>query len=44
MAVGAAGATNAVLFAASILALEDKRLATTLRKHRADLAAKVLAS
>jgi phosphoribosylaminoimidazole carboxylase PurE protein len=42
MAVGATGATNAVIFAASILALEDKRLAAALQKQRAGLAAKVL--
>lgn len=44
MAVGAAGATNAVLFAAAILALSDKRLAAALRKYRAELAARVLGS
>jgi 5-(carboxyamino)imidazole ribonucleotide mutase len=44
MAIGAAGATNAVLFAAAILALNDRDLAARLKKHRADLAARVLAS
>jgi phosphoribosylaminoimidazole carboxylase PurE protein len=44
MAIGAAGASNAVLFAAAILALNDRELAVRLKKHRADLAARVLAS
>jgi 5-(carboxyamino)imidazole ribonucleotide mutase len=42
MAIGAAGATNAVLYAASILALDDKELAARLKRHRAELAARVL--
>lgn len=44
MAIGAAGATNAVLFAAAILALHDKELAARLKKQRADMAARVLSS
>jgi phosphoribosylaminoimidazole carboxylase PurE protein len=42
MAIGSAGATNAVLFAAAILALNDKELAARLKKHRAEMAARVL--
>ena len=42
MAIGAAGATNAVLFAAAILALKDRELAARIKKHRAELAARVL--
>ncbi len=43
MAIGKAGARNAAIFAAQILALNDDGLAETLRRHRANLAAKVLA-
>ena len=42
MAIGSAGATNAVLFAAAILALSDKGLAARLKKHRGELAARIL--
>jgi len=43
MAIDKAGATNAGIFAAEILALSDKRLATKLTKFKADQAAKVVA-
>jgi phosphoribosylaminoimidazole carboxylase PurE protein len=41
MALGKAGATNAVIFAAQILSLGDRKLAEKLRRHREQLAAKV---
>ena len=44
MAVGSAGAMNSVLFAAAILALSEPRVAAALRKHRQELADKVLAA
>ena len=43
MAIGKAGAKNAAIFAAQMLALNDDGLAQSLRRHRAGLAAKVLA-
>jgi 5-(carboxyamino)imidazole ribonucleotide mutase len=43
-AIGAAGATNAALFAASILAAGDAAIATALSKFRAAQTAKVLAA
>ena len=43
MAIGKAGAKNAAIFAAQVLALNDAGLAESLRRHRAGLAAKVLA-
>lgn len=41
MAIGAAGATNAGLMAAGILALDDPALAVRLDKWRADLSASI---
>ncbi len=41
MAIGAAGAANAGLMAAGILALQDPALATRLDKWRADLSASI---
>jgi phosphoribosylaminoimidazole carboxylase PurE protein len=41
MAVGAAGATNAAIFAAQILALGDPRLQERLRRHKEELAENV---
>ncbi len=43
MAIGKAGATNAALFAAAILAIEDAQVATALDKFRARQTEKVLA-
>ncbi|ANO51980.1 5-(carboxyamino)imidazole ribonucleotide mutase [Woeseia oceani] len=43
MAIGKAGATNAALFAAAILAIEDAQVATALDQFRARQTAKVLA-
>ena len=43
-AIGKAGAVNAALFAASILARGDRRIARSLAAHRAAQAKKVLAS
>ena len=43
LAIGKAGATNAALFAASILALNDAALATKLKAFREAQTAKVLA-
>jgi 5-(carboxyamino)imidazole ribonucleotide mutase len=42
LAIGRAGAVNAALLAASILALSDPALAQALAKLRADQTAKVL--
>ncbi|MGH8446267.1 MAG: 5-(carboxyamino)imidazole ribonucleotide mutase [Solimonas sp.] len=42
MAIGKAGATNAALLAAAILATTDKRLATKLAQFRSQQTAKVL--
>lgn len=42
MAIDKAGATNAAIFAAQILALSDKRLAAKLKNFRAEQAAKVV--
>uniref|UniRef100_A0A7C3UWX7 N5-carboxyaminoimidazole ribonucleotide mutase n=1 Tax=Desulfobacca acetoxidans TaxID=60893 RepID=A0A7C3UWX7_9BACT len=42
MALGSAGARNAALFAAQILALNDPRLQDRLKKHKLDLAAGVV--
>ncbi len=42
MAIGAAGSTNAALFAAAILALEDPALRERLRAYRAERARAVL--
>src|SRR3546814_17934337 len=42
LAIGKAGATNAALLAAAILATTDKRLATKLAKFRSTQTAKVL--
>jgi 5-(carboxyamino)imidazole ribonucleotide mutase len=44
VAIGEAGASNAGLLAAQILALEDKQLALTLQKLRADQTKAVLAA
>jgi 5-(carboxyamino)imidazole ribonucleotide mutase len=44
LAIGQAGATNAALFAAAILALSDKAVAERLKKYREEMAAKVLAA
>lgn len=44
MAIGGAGATNAGLFAAQILALSDENLAARMAAHREAMAAKVVAS
>ena len=41
MAIGAAGAANAGLLAAGILALQDDALAARLDKWRADLSASI---
>ena len=41
-AIGKAGAINAALFAASLLALEDKKIASALAEYRAAQTAKVL--
>src|SRR6058998_3369237 len=41
MAIGPGGATNAGLFAAQILALEDRTLAEKVRKHRTQQTEKV---
>lgn len=43
MAIGKAGATNAALFAAAILAIEDAQVATALDQFRARQTEKVLA-
>ena len=43
-AIGVAGATNAALFAAAILAADHPAIATALDKFRAAQTAKVLAS
>ncbi len=42
MALGSAGAMNAALFAAEILALEDPRLQERLRRHKKDLEERVV--
>jgi len=42
MAVGAAGAKNAALLAAQILALSDSRLQEKLKQHKLELEAKVV--
>jgi phosphoribosylaminoimidazole carboxylase PurE protein len=39
MAIGAAGAKNAAIFAAQILALSDERIRTKIEEHKAELAA-----
>jgi phosphoribosylaminoimidazole carboxylase PurE protein len=41
MAIGAAGAKNAAIFAAQILALSDPRLQERLKRHKEDLEQKV---
>ncbi|MEO6013073.1 MAG: 5-(carboxyamino)imidazole ribonucleotide mutase [Devosia sp.] len=41
LAIGEAGATNAALLAAQVLALADKKLDAALQKHRAAQSAKV---
>ena len=41
LAIGESGATNAALLAASVLALNDKRLDAALTKYRAEQTAKV---
>jgi phosphoribosylaminoimidazole carboxylase PurE protein len=41
MAIGAAGAKNAAIFAVQILALGDPRLQERLRRHKAELAEQV---
>lgn len=43
MAIGKAGARNAAIFAAQILAQNDAKLAGSIRRYRADLAARVMA-
>ena len=43
MAIGSAGARNAAIFAAEVLALNDDGLADSLRRQRAELTRKVLA-
>ena len=43
MALGSAGARNAALFAAQILALSDPALAEKIKQHKLDLEAKVIA-
>jgi 5-(carboxyamino)imidazole ribonucleotide mutase len=43
MALGAAGAHNAALFAVQILALSDLKLQEKLKQHKRDLEAKVIA-
>jgi phosphoribosylaminoimidazole carboxylase PurE protein len=42
MAIGPAGATNAAIFAAQILAVRDSRLAARLKQYRAGQAQKVV--
>jgi phosphoribosylaminoimidazole carboxylase PurE protein len=42
MALGSAGARNAAIFAAQILALSDARLAAILRRHKEELADSVV--
>jgi phosphoribosylaminoimidazole carboxylase PurE protein len=42
MALGSAGARNAAIFAAQILALSDARLAGVLRQHKQDLEQSVI--
>jgi 5-(carboxyamino)imidazole ribonucleotide mutase len=44
LAIGNAGATNAALLAAAILATSDPALSARLKKYREEMAAKVLAS
>src|SRR5947209_224917 len=44
LAIGEAGATNAGLLAAAILALHDSGLALRLKQYRQEIAAKVLAA
>ena len=44
LAIGDAGATNAALLAASVLALNDKKLDAALTKYRAEQTAKVAAT
>src|SRR5207244_10158978 len=44
LAIGQAGATNAALLAAQILALNDPELAQRLKQYRKELAGKVLAA
>jgi 5-(carboxyamino)imidazole ribonucleotide mutase len=41
VAIGAAGAANAGILAAQIIALGDAQVATRLRQYKAELAAKV---
>jgi len=41
MAIGKAGATNAAIFAAQVLAVSDRKLAGRLRRYKADQARKV---
>jgi phosphoribosylcarboxyaminoimidazole (NCAIR) mutase len=41
MAIGRAGAKNAAIFAAQILALGDPRLKARLARHKAELEAEV---
>jgi phosphoribosylaminoimidazole carboxylase PurE protein len=41
MAIGAAGATNAAVYAARVLALGDGRLAARLKRYKAEMARKV---
>ena len=41
VSVGSAGATNAAVLAAQILAVSDKQVAETLAKYKAQLAEKV---
>ena len=43
MAIGRAGARNAAIFAAQVLARSDEAVARSLRDYRADLAARVAA-
>lgn len=42
MAIGSAGARNAAIFAAQILALSDSRIADMLRRHKQDLEQEVI--
>lgn len=42
MAIGKAGARNAGILAAEILSIADRRLVRALKKHRAELAGKVV--
>jgi phosphoribosylaminoimidazole carboxylase PurE protein len=42
MAIGAAGAKNAAIFAAQILALSDSRLKARLKRHKQDLEQNVI--